>query len=194
MSVLWVEPISEVFAELKSNIAVYPKQRAARALVTDRDGAEYLFHVANNNGASSSILEFTEGLAIWPEIEFPSSRTLTSTTLKTLLQQEGITPQTHPWLVMDVQGSELLVLKGAGDLLDQFSHVTAEAADFESYAGCCKLKDLSDHLADFGFVEVERVAFARHPDGGTYWDVTWARPSIVRRVRHGFASLIGLRV
>ena len=57
LSVLWIEPISEVFNELQRNIAGLPRQRALRRLVSDRDGNEYDFHIANNGGLSSSILE-----------------------------------------------------------------------------------------------------------------------------------------
>src|SRR5437867_2112444 len=55
LSVLWVEPIPEVFAVLQSNIAGYERQRAVAYLVADRDGAQYSFHVANNAGESSSL-------------------------------------------------------------------------------------------------------------------------------------------
>jgi hypothetical protein len=60
VNVLWVEPISEVFAQLERNIATYPKQVAVQALVTDRDGQQHTLHIANNGGAWSSILELAQ--------------------------------------------------------------------------------------------------------------------------------------
>ena len=57
LSVIWIEPIPEVFETLKSNLNGIPKQIAIKGLVTDADNGEYNFHLASNNGASSSILD-----------------------------------------------------------------------------------------------------------------------------------------
>lgn len=54
LAVVWVEPIAEVFDELVRNITDYPKQKAYRELLADRDGVEYEFHVANNSGGHPS--------------------------------------------------------------------------------------------------------------------------------------------
>ena len=83
LSVLWVEPIPEIFATLRENIAGYRRQRAVQYLVTDRDGAEYTFHVASNNGASSSILDLKLHKEIWPEVSFTRELKLASVTLRT---------------------------------------------------------------------------------------------------------------
>lgn len=177
LRVVWVEPIVEVFDELTRNIAGYPNQRAFRALVTDENGKDYQFNVSNNAGLSSSILEFGQHRDIWPEVDYVSSRTLRSTTLEALFVDEKLSPAMYPALVMDVQGAELLVLKGAGAMLAQFQFVKAEAADFESYIGCAVLSDLDEYLKPFGFREIARHPFAKREAGGTYWDVIWERPT-----------------
>lgn len=178
LRVVWVEPIAEVFDELSRNISGYPNQRAIRALVTDEDGKDYQFNVSNNSALSSSILQFGQHRDIWPEVDYVSSRTLQSTTLEALFNREKLTPEMYPALVMDVQGAELLVLKGAGRMLGQFQFVKAEAADFESYIGCAVLSDLDEHLKQFGFEEIARQSFAKREAGGTYWDVTWERKKV----------------
>ena len=86
LSVLWIEPIPEVFEALKSNLVGIPGQIALKGLVTDLDNAEYHFHVANNNGASSSILEINLHQDIWPEIFYEKTIKLYS---KTLLSFNG---------------------------------------------------------------------------------------------------------
>jgi FkbM family methyltransferase len=58
LDVVWIEPIPEIFAQLKENVQGFPNQLAIEALVTDIDDKEYVFHIANNDGASSSILAF----------------------------------------------------------------------------------------------------------------------------------------
>ena len=177
LRVLWVEAIDEVFGELVKNIAAHPKQKAFCALLTDQDDAEHQFYIASNAGASSSIYQLGECLDIWPELSYVSSRRLRSTRLDSLLRRQGVSPSNYPALVMDVQGAELLVLKGAGQMLGEFRFVKAEAADFESYIDCAKLEDLRQYLEPFGFKEMSRNHFASHPNGGSYWDVVWQRPA-----------------
>ena len=81
-----------------------------------------------------------------------------SSRLDSLFVSKGIQPSDYPALVMDVQGAELLVLKGAGQMLGEFRFVKAEAADFESYIDCAKLEDLRQYLEPWGFRE-DRSAF-----------------------------------
>jgi FkbM family methyltransferase len=117
LRVLWVEPIAEIYDELVRNIANYPKQKAACAFLTDRDGQDPEFYVANNHGASSSIFQLSQHADIWPEVGFTGSRMLRSTRLDTLLGHENISPASYQTLVIDVQSAELSVIKGAGELL-----------------------------------------------------------------------------
>lgn len=68
-----------------------------------------------------------------------------------MLEENGIEPGYFDSAVLDVQGAELLVLKGAGNYLAQMNFVCCEAADFEAYAGACKLKTLSAFMQENGF-------------------------------------------
>jgi 2-O-methyltransferase len=173
--VVWVEPIPDVFAELESNIASLKNQRAFRYILTDRDGDDIELKIASNNGAASSILEIGELTDIWPEIHYTSVIKMKSSTLQTFMQTENIDPNAYNALVLDTQGSELLVLKGAGEMLRHFRFIKTEAADFEAYVGCCQVKDLSEYLSGFGFREIKRKSFAEHSNGGRYYDVVYER-------------------
>jgi FkbM family methyltransferase len=175
LDVLWVEPIPEVFAQLERNIEAYPRQRAVAALVTDRDGVEYEFHIANNRGESSSILALKEHKDVWPNVEFTATIKLQSTTLPALFAREAVKPATYDALVMDTQGSELLVLRGAEALLPGFAYIKTEVPDFEAYAGCVQLDELARFLGERGFREAWRNRFATRPGGGSYYDVVFER-------------------
>ena len=174
---LWVEPIPDVFARLQANIAPYPRQRALQYLLTDCDDRVYTFHVASNDGASSSILPMAQHRDVWPDVRFVETLELTGHTLATMVMRERIDLGRYQALVMDTQGSELLVLLGAGELVRQFRYVKTEAADFEAYAGCCQVADLVQYLAGFGFKEAARVPFAEHAAAGHYYDVLFERAS-----------------
>jgi FkbM family methyltransferase len=175
LRVLWIEPIPRVFEELKLNLVEFPKQQAIQALVTDKDNETYDFHVANNNGASSSILEIKECRDIWPSIDFEGSISLNSTTLTSLLLDQNIDISLYDSLVMDTQGTELLVLKGGESILKHFHYVKTEVADFESYAGCCRLDDIKEFMRMHDFHEFSRHAFAHRCKGGAYYDVVYMR-------------------
>jgi FkbM family methyltransferase len=175
LEVLWIEPLAALFAELQRNIASLPRQRAVQALVTDKDDGEYSFHVASNAGGSSSILELKQHADIWPDVTYTETIAMSSTTLPTLLQRSGIDPRAYDALVMDTQGSELLILRGAAALLGQFKYIRTEVADFEAYQDCCQLADVESFLARHGFREQMRKVIARHPSGGGYYDIVYGR-------------------
>lgn len=175
LKVLWIEPIDEVFAALERNIAPLPDQRAVQALVTDRDDGEYTFNVASNTGASSSILPLKLHADVWPDVTFTKTVAMRSTTLPSLLRAHGIDASLYDALVMDTQGSELLVLRGAEPLLGGFKYVRTEVADFEAYENCCQLAEVEAFLARHGFREELRKVIALHPQGGGYYDIVYGR-------------------
>lgn len=175
LSVVWIEPIPHIFDQLQLNLANVPKQIALQGLVTDLDNVEYQFHLASNNGASSSILELNLHQDIWPEVAYEKTIKLYSTTLTSLLTTNNINISEYDMLVIDTQGSELLVLKGALPILHNFMYIQAEVPDFEAYKGCCQLKDLQLFLGSEGFKEISRHKFATHRDGGNYYDIIFKR-------------------
>ena len=78
-------------------------------------------------------------------------------------------------LILDTQGSELLILKGCGDLLSKFQYIKTEAPDFESYLGCCLIDELTSYLSGFGF-RLEKKEVQAHKNGvGNYYDALYVR-------------------
>jgi FkbM family methyltransferase len=175
LPVLWIEPIPEVFATLQRNIASYPDQRAVQALVADTDGTEVNFHVASNEGASSSMLEMASHKDLWPTVGFSRSVRMTTTTLPRVVETAGLDMTRYNGLIMDTQGSELLVLQGALPLLHHFDFVKTEVADFESYKDCCQLSDLGPFMDQNGFDEFARHRFRNLDPGKAYYDVVYRR-------------------
>lgn len=175
LHVAWIEPIPEVFDRLKCNISAFPKQRAYKYLVIDRDGEEYTFNVADNDGASSSILDFSRHKEMWPQISYIDTIRLRSTRLDSFVKKEAIDLKQFGALVLDTQGSELTVLIGAGSLISSFTFIKLEVADFESYKGCCQLPAVSEFMLGKGFREHTRVAFKHIAEVGTYFDVIYRR-------------------
>ena len=175
LKVLWVEAIPEIFKILQQNIAGLSDQRAMCSLVTDKDAATYKFHVTSNEGASSSVFSLDLHKDVWPEVKETSVLSMTSTTLSSLLDAENIRPDHYDALVMDTQGSELLVLKGIGSNMRHFKYIKTEVADFAAYRDGCQHADIDAFLLDQGFVEYARKEIAQHAAGGAYYDIVYRR-------------------
>ena len=175
LPVWWIEALPQAEDSLRANLAEYPKQRYAIALLTDRDGQEYDFGVSNNAGQSSSIFDLADHRKIWPTVGYLGSMRLRSTTFPNLVAREGVDLNLYDALVLDTQGSELLILQGMGELVRQFEWIKTEAADCNLYEGGCRLSDLDEYLNPYGFVQVTRDIGGHHPDVGRVYDVLYRR-------------------
>jgi FkbM family methyltransferase len=175
LDVIWIEPIPEIYNELNTLIHSYPRQKAFCYLVTDVDGREYLFHVSNKGGGASSIYDLAGHKELWPDVAYTETIALKSITLPSLMRKEHLDATGYDVLVLDTQGAELLVLKGATSLLPHIKYVRAEAADFEAYAGCCKLDELDEFFKEHGFRRIAKGSFAQKKDVGAYYEVLYGR-------------------
>ena len=131
--------------------------------------------MANNGGQSSSILDLSLHRDVWPSVSYTGSLEVEGVTLATLFTQENVVPQAFDALVVDTQGSELDVLKGAEPILAGFRFVLVEAADFEAYVGGCTDRQLTEYLRDRGYAECVRRRTAFKRGVGSYWDILFRR-------------------
>lgn len=177
LNVVWIEPIPRLFEELKGNISGYSNQLGFQELITDMEDKEYEFHVANNNGASSSIYDFNDHKDMWPDIHFEESIFIKSRTLTSLFKEQGLDAAKYQALVMDTQGSELLVLKGSLPLLKFFKYIKTEVPDFESYKECCTLGEMEKFMNEHGYKEHARKGYAKNANGGRYYDIIYRQVS-----------------
>ncbi|SNR17698.1 FkbM family methyltransferase [Tenacibaculum jejuense] len=171
LDVIWIEPIPEVFQQLKRNIKKFPNQKAIQALLTNKNDETYEFNIANNNGASSSILKLDKHQDLWPEVSYEKTLQLKSITLQKLVADELIDINKYQAIVLDTQGSELLVLQGSIALLKKIKYISTEVANFESYKNCCKLDDMILFMKSNGFIEVYRETFAESDHGEIYYEI-----------------------
>ena len=176
VDVIWVEPIKEVYDKLVDNLAMYTRQRPINALLGARDGEEVTLGIANNGGASSSILPLEDHSILFPDIKYGEQRRLKTVTLGTLLQQSGVTLSDYQALTLDTEGAELMILTGAGELLEKFEYIKCEVADFPARTGTPTTNDLDTLLVSHGFRQLARRSFSMGPNNsGTYWDIVWKR-------------------
>jgi FkbM family methyltransferase len=175
LPVVWIEALPEAYHQLVKNIQEFAHQSAVQALLTDVVGKTYPFKISNNNGESSSILDLAEHRDIWPTVDYVGQIDLVSTTLDQLVNDHIFNPAHFDALVLDTQGSELLVLKGAESILKHINFLKVEAANFNAYMGCTTVAELTKWLQSKGYRLTQHHAFANHPAGGQYFDLYFER-------------------
>ena len=160
---IMIEPLDLPFHKLRKWSRGRPRYIPVQALCSSQEGIEYDFFVATNVGASSSILPPTRHLIEHPEVEFPTTIKLVSTTVDAIVAQ---VLASHPelqvgqldTLMIDVQGAELKVLMGSTSLLQHVRQIFTEVS-YNLYDGGASLEDLQGFLKAFGF---ELAAFEQN--------------------------------
>lgn len=154
--VIWVEAIPSLIPKLTQCAQRFPGAVVLQACVGERDGEPVLFHVASNEGQSSSIYELGTHAEEYPWVKYVAELPIATVRVDTLLRGRGIALDGDAWFLnADLQGAELVALKGMGELLKRFQWVYAEVNERELYKGCPKAPEVDEYLARFGFVTVE---------------------------------------
>lgn len=174
LAVVWIEPIPESFARLKANIEPFPNQRAFQYLLA-ADSGSYRLNISSNNGESSSILDLARHREVWPSVDYVSQIEMVSVTLPQLLATENIDVSAYDSIVLDTQGSELMILRGAEAVLKNFQYIRTEAADFESYAGGATVSQIRDFLGAHGFRLQTSKEFMHKRGVGSYYELLFQR-------------------
>jgi FkbM family methyltransferase len=149
---IWVEALPEVHAKLSRHVGMYPRSVALLACLSDVDGKPVSFNVASNQGQSSSFLEFGTHSAEHPTVKFERKVEMFTTRADSLLNKHGFKTGPGWFLNVDLQGAELLALKGLGDRLKGFSHAYIEVNEKELYKGCPLVGEIDAYLLKFGFI------------------------------------------
>jgi FkbM family methyltransferase len=176
LPVIWIEPLPAQFERLKQNIKAFPDQIAINGLITDRDDVSTILHVSNNDGLSSSILDLSLHRDMYPDVDYVGDIAVNSVRLQTAISRAGLDISNYDALVMDTQGSELLILRGLGADMTRFKYIKTEAADFESYKGCATVSEISEFLiSSYGYRLLQKDRFAQRDAGGGYFDLLFGR-------------------
>lgn len=151
---IWIEAIPEVFQELVKKVAKYPNSLAINACVGEEDGRDVEFNISSNGGQSSSYLNFKLHSDFHPDVTFIEKRRMTTVRIDTLLDNVfGI--EKYDFLNIDLQGCELLALRGMGDLMNNIKYAYIEVNQGELYENCALVDQIDQFLEQYGLVRVE---------------------------------------
>jgi 2-O-methyltransferase len=154
--VVWIEADPEIMTALRHNIAPFPNQRAFCVLLGDRE-REVDFNISSNWGESSSVFAFgpyaVGERSLWPDLNLTMQKTvrLKMRTLDAFAAENNLELHAYDHWVIDVQGAELLVLKGAVRCLRFCKTATLECSTVEIYEGGASYEDVKRAMAGWGF-------------------------------------------
>ena len=160
--VMWIEAVPDYFETLSSNISECQDQQAHLLLLSD-DEKEVDFYIANNEGASSSLFQLSKRSGFQDSgLRMEGAIRLKATRLDKAFDKEAIRHFDH-W-VLDVQGAELEVLVGAGELLNFCNSIMVEVSRREVYIGGTDYFELIHLLRESGFIQIWEAHSGEHMD------------------------------
>jgi FkbM family methyltransferase len=123
------------------------------AVITDEDDKEIIFNVSNNV-ESSSVLEFGTHSKEHPYVYYTDKFMCETITIDTFVKKNNIDISKLDFWNLDIQGAELMALKGASESLKYTKAIYLEVNIDEVYKGCGKMNEIDEYLSKYGFVRV----------------------------------------
>ena len=144
------EPLKSAYSILLAKSANYKTVKTYNFALGDSHGVEALNVTETNNGASSSILKPTLHKDYFPEIQFNAVEEVAVKRFDEI--DENIDAN---FLIIDVQGFELKVLKGFGNKLKNIDFIFTEYSLKPLYENSCLIRDLDEFLKKHDFIRAD---------------------------------------
>ena len=123
------------------------------ATISDKDNEEVAFNISNNE-QSSSILDFKTHLVEHPDVVFVDCVVQKTITIDTFMETHGLDPSRYSFWNFDIQGAELLALKGAKESIKYAKAIYLEVNAAELYKGCALIDEIDHFLKAHCFKRV----------------------------------------
>lgn len=161
-TVVWIEAEPDAFEVLSRNTASYPDHHCIHALAADQDGEERKFYRHRFRGGAKrgfcSTLPWNTAVVesdpVLSRLETFDVSAMRAVTVATALGEGGFPPERFQYLSINVQGAELMVLRGLREYLDpiQWIFCDGELAASVRYEGAPTLEELAVWLQPHGFL------------------------------------------
>jgi FkbM family methyltransferase len=148
-NIIWIDAMEDkVLQCLKNGIPnVY------QAIITDKDDQDIEFNVANN-GESSSVLKMKTHIDKYPQIHFIDKIEGKTTKIDTFMKKNNINPQKFTFWNLDIQGAELMALKGGTNAIQYAKIIYLEVNVDELYKDCARIDEIDEWLGMHNFVRI----------------------------------------
>lgn len=152
---IWIEAIPEVFEKMEARLEPYHFAVAINACIADIEGKKVDFHITNNDGQSSSMLGLNLHREYHPDVHVVRTIKCITQTMDSIIEKKGFDLTYYDFLNIDLQGAELMALKGMKNNLHKIKYAYVEVNEQELYTGCPLIADIDKYLGSFGLFRVE---------------------------------------
>ena len=164
-NILWIEADPEAEQKLKKAVENNKGSTVALFAVSDQNGTATL-HQTSNEGHSSSLLKLKEHSKYYPGITESKAIEVPAKRLDDYLSAEE--KSKYNVIVIDIQGAELIALKGAIETLEHIDAIIAETNYDELYEGSVFVQDLDGFLARHGFTRTDSMSIKHYTGDALY--------------------------
>lgn len=169
--VLWIEANPKMFVELKKNLREFKFQDCYEGLLYSQNDLLLDFFLSSNDQASSSIYDFSErfkkGKLFFQDkkrnIKMQNKISLKTIKLDSLILKNKLDITLYDHWVIDVQGAELEVLKGAKNSLKSCKSITVEVSTENFYKEGSSYNSIKEFLSTKNFM-VKKDPNRNHED------------------------------
>lgn len=148
-NILWIDAIPSKVDQAKARGI----PNVYTAVITDKDDEDVIFNVSNNI-QSSSVLDFGTHATEHPWVVYVDTLHLKSLRLPTFFERNTIDPRKYDFWNFDIQGAELMALKGASEYIQYAKAMYLEVNEKELYKGCGLIGEIDAFLETFQFKRV----------------------------------------
>jgi len=153
--VIWFEAVPHIFDQLKDNLYFYSDQKAFHVLLGNQDNVEKELFISSNDAACSSLFQFSNEVIEkgWDgrKLYMKKKIKLKMFKLDTVLKNNNILPSEYNHWIVDLQGAELLVFKGAEEALKSCNSISVEVSKVKYYEGGVLWNELVSWLNEKNF-------------------------------------------
>ncbi len=161
--VAFFEANPKLASQLRERFSDNPAVTVVERAISASEGRA-TFNVASSD-QSSSLLEFEEHLQMYPSILPTEQIDVRTSTLDDCMAEVGLVPAEFNLLAIDIEGAELLALRGAAEALNSIEAIQLEVNYSERFKGCAKIWEIDAFLEPLGFSRV-KTQTPFHPDWG----------------------------
>jgi FkbM family methyltransferase len=152
-NIIWIEANPSIYSIIQQN-HIGSNEKLFNYTVSDIDDKIIDFYITNN-GQSSSILELDKHKIHHPSIFVTETIKTKTKRIDTIISEKNIDINLYNFLNIDIQGAELLALKGFGNLINNIKYIYTEINTNTLYQNCALINDIDEYLNSFGFKRVE---------------------------------------
>jgi hypothetical protein len=147
--VVWIDALDSKIEDAKNRGI----PNVYKGVITDKDDEEVSFNVSNNS-QSSSVLEFGTHLIEHPWAWYINKTQETSITVDTFFNRNNIDCSKYNFWNFDIQGAELMALKGAVKSIQYANILYLEVNEKELYKDCGLIHEIDEFLEEYKFKRV----------------------------------------